>query len=162
MRFRSVPPGKYILDASCGGRMFWYDKKNTRALFVDRRYVAPVRLKNRQTFSIVPDAIMDFRNLQYRSSTFSLVVFDPPHLTRLGKDSYMRLKYGALEEKTWRDDIRAGLAECFRVLKPKGVLVLKWNETRYPLKEILKLTPYTPLFGDRSTKRGTKWTVFVK
>lgn len=154
--------GKKVLDACCGGRMFWYDKHDERALFVDKRYVPPTRLKNRQTFSIVPDAVMDFRYLQYADSTFSLVVFDPPHLTRLGEGSYMRLKYGVLDEKTWKQDIKVGFSECFRVLKKGGVLVVKWNETRYPLKEVLKLTNHKPLFGDRGTKRGTKWTVFMK
>lgn len=144
--------------------MFWYDKEDPRALFVDSRTLAPVRMTNRQTFKVSPDMVMDFRKLDFNDSAFNLVVFDPPHLTRLKESSYMRMKYGVLDEKTWREDIRKGLAECFRVLKDGGTLVLKWNETRFPLKEVLKLTPYKPLFGDRGTKKSqkTKWTVFVK
>lgn len=29
--------GKLILDACCGSRMFWFDKKNPLALFADIR-----------------------------------------------------------------------------------------------------------------------------
>ena len=29
--------GKLILDACCGSRMFWFDKYNPLALFVDKR-----------------------------------------------------------------------------------------------------------------------------
>ena len=29
--------GKLILDACCGSRMFWFDKHNPLALFVDKR-----------------------------------------------------------------------------------------------------------------------------
>ena len=33
-RYASLPP---VLDACCGGRMMWFDREDTRALFVDRR-----------------------------------------------------------------------------------------------------------------------------
>lgn len=29
--------GKKILDACCGSRMFWFDKKNPNVLFMDKR-----------------------------------------------------------------------------------------------------------------------------
>ena len=48
----------------------------------------------------------------------------------------MAEKYGELDRKTWPDDIRKGLAECFRVLKPDGVLIFKWNETDILLREV--------------------------
>src|SRR3990167_2291515 len=52
----------------------------------------------------------------------SLVCFDPPHFVRNGKSGWVGLKYGTLNRKTWREDLRAGLQECFRVLKPNGTL----------------------------------------
>lgn len=66
-------------------------------------------------------------------------------------------------EENWREDLRAGFSECFRVLKPDGVLVFKWHEFNIPLKEILKLTPIQPLFGHKSGKAQlTHWLCFMK
>ena len=36
--------------------------------------------------------------------------------------------------------IRQGFKECFRVLKPNGTLIFKWNEVQFPVKDVLKLT----------------------
>ena len=53
--------------------------------------------------------------------------------------------------------------ECFRVLKPYGTLIFKWNETSISLKDILKLTSYKPIIGHPSGKRmGTHWVLFIK
>ena len=50
-----------------------------------------------------------------------------------------------------------------RVLKPHGVLILKWAETSIPTPEIIKAIGYTPLFGQRSGKKsGTNWMTFMK
>lgn len=71
-------------------------------------------------------------------------------------------KYGKLATD-WRDDLRAGFAECFRVLEPAGVLVFKWNETQVKLREVLACTPEKPLFGQVSGRSGmTHWLVFMK
>jgi SAM-dependent methyltransferase len=64
----------------------------------------------------------------------------------------MAQKYGALD-KNWKEDIRSGFAECFRVLKEDGVLIFKWNEHDIPLREVLALTPVKPLFGHPSGKQ---------
>ncbi|HIC7214891.1 TPA: SAM-dependent methyltransferase, partial [Burkholderia stabilis] len=97
------------------------------------------------------------------NGTFKLVVFDPPHLERAGPRSWLRAKYGALDGATWRNDLRAGFAECFRVLEPAGVLIFKWNETQIPVREILALTDEKPLFGHQSGKRSaTHWICFMK
>lgn len=157
---------KKVLDVCCGGRMFWFDKKNPNVLFLDRRIVAPMVVgkgKDARNFSCQPDKVMDFRDLKVKSNTYSLVVFDPPHLTSLGNKSYMAQKYGTLDKLTWREDIRKGFAECFRVLKKDGVLIFKWNEHDVPLREVLKLTPERPLFGHPSGKASkTHWVAFMK
>lgn len=49
-----------------------------------------------------------------------LVVFDPPHLNKLGKSSWMAKKYGVLG-LDWKEDLRRGFSECFRVLGPMGI-----------------------------------------
>lgn len=157
---------KRILDVCCGGRMFWFDKKNPNVLFLDRRTVKPTMIgkgKDARVFSCEPDKVMDFRNLDIKSNSYSLVVFDPPHLTSLGNKSYMAQKYGTRDKKTWREDITKGFAECFRVLKKDGVLIFKWNEHDVPLREVLKLTPNAPLFGHPSGKASkTHWVAFMK
>jgi len=156
---------KKILDACCGGRMFWFDKKQPNTLFVDRRVMKPTVVgsgKDARTRSCLPDKVMDFRKLDFPSNKFSLVVFDPPHLF-LGENSYMRKSYGSLDQLTWKEDLRKGFAECFRVLKPDGVLIFKWNECQILLKDVLALTPVKPLFGHPSGKaQKTHWITFMK
>jgi SAM-dependent methyltransferase len=122
------------------------------------------KLSNGQTFQVSPDLAMDFRKLELPDASFSLVVFDPPHLRRNGHRGWMAKKYGSLNKLTWRDDIRAGFRECFRVLKPQGVLIFKWNEHEVPLKHILALSPRTPLFGHPSgaSRSKTHWIAFMK
>lgn len=154
-----------ILDACCGGRQFWFDKENPNVLFIDRRVMPPTvigRGKDARVRKCLPDKVMDFRNLELPDKSFRLVVFDPPHLF-LGKNSFMSASYGALNKQTWKDDLRKGFSECFRVLKDEGVLIFKWNECDVPLKEVLKLTDRQPLFGHPSGKsQKTHWVCFIK
>ncbi len=155
---------KKILDVCCGGRMFWFDKNNPNVLFLDNRTLAKEKLCNGQTFGIAPDVIMDFRHLKLDDATFSLVVFDPPHLRTNGKSGWMAKKYGRLDKNNWKDDLRTGFSECFRVLKTDGVLIFKWNEYEIPLKDVLALTPVLPLFGHTSgaLRAKTHWVAFMK
>lgn len=155
---------KKILDVCCGSRMFWFNKKHPNALYLDNRTLPPTLQTNGATITVAPDILMDFRKLDLPDNQFALVVFDPPHIIkRGGKRSYMKEKYGELERATWRDDIRAGLSECFRVLRPEGTLIFKWNETDILLREVLELTPEKPLFGHPSGKASkTHWVAFMK
>lgn len=143
--------------------MFWFDKKNPNALFVDRRIEPRQKLTNGAFFEIAPDEVMDFRNLALPAMSFSLVVFDPPHIKWRGPGGLRNLQYGYLEAGTWKEDLRKGFSECFRVLKDNGVLIFKWNETDIRLSEVLKLTSVPPLFGHRSGKaQKTHWVCFMK
>ncbi|MEB0008176.1 class I SAM-dependent methyltransferase [Pseudomonas sp. RTB3] len=150
-----------ILDPCCGSRMFWFDKDDQRALFGDIRDEEHVLCDGR-VLKVEPNVIMDFRSLPFEADTFRMVVFDPPHLTRAGVDSWMRAKYGMLTSD-WREDLRQGFAECFRVLEPEGILIFKWNETQVLVSELLALTDQKPLFGHKSGKREkTHWFTFMK
>ncbi|ELZ8478228.1 SAM-dependent methyltransferase, partial [Salmonella enterica] len=60
-------------------------------------------------------------------------------------------------------DLRAGFKEAFRVLRPRGVLIFKWNETQIPVSQILALTDVKPIIGQRTGKGDkTHWIIFVK
>ena len=150
-----------VLDACCGSRMFWFDKHNPNVAFSDIRQEEHTLCDGR-TLQVAPDFINDFTNLSFKNESFKLVVFDPPHLEKLGANSWMAKKYGILN-KTWKDDLKAGFSECFRVLEDDGILIFKWNETQIKVSEILKLTDYKPLFGHISGKRAnTHWICFMK
>lgn len=156
-----------ILDACCGSRMFWFDRQHPNALFVDNRAETHDLTDKSSTggsrrLVIDPDLRADFTALPLPSNHFALVVFDPPHLIRNGRKGWLAKKYGILGAD-WRSDLRRGFAECFRVLRPEGVLIFKWNEHEVPLSHVLALTPEKPLFGNRGGKAAkSHWIVFMK
>lgn len=160
----TIPP---VLDVCCGSRMFWFDRQDPRAVFVDKRRETHV-LKDAssrdgsRTLVINPDLQMDFTALEFPDRSFALVVFDPPHLVRNGKRGWLAKKYGKLEGD-WREELTKGFAECFRVLKPEGTLIFKWNEHDIPVSQILALTPEKPLVGNRCGRTSkSHWLVFLK
>lgn len=160
---------KQVLDACCGSRMMWFDKQDDRVLFGDQRRETIVVTDNSKgnksgtrTLTIDPDTIMDFRDMPFEGGSFKLVAFDPPHLVTAGPRSWLAAKYGKLQSD-WKEDIKKGFSECFRVLESGGVLVFKWNETQVKLKQVLELTDQKPLFGQVSGSKGmTHWLVFMK
>lgn len=153
--------GKPILDATCGSRMMWFNKENTSVLFADKRTESHILCDGR-TLEIKPDMEMDFTTMPFPDNSFHLVAFDPPHLVKLGKNSWMDKKYGVLFP-TWEMDIKAGFDECMRVLKPNGTLIFKWNENQIPVNKIIEVIRVQPLFGHPSGKHGqTIWMTFMK
>ena len=153
---------KRIIDVACGSKMFWFDKHNPDVEFCDKRTVEYHEFYPKRYIEVAPDTVCDFTALPFESGSFKLVVFDPPHLTRAGDTSWTALKYGVLKGD-WKEMLRRGFAECFRVLDDDGVLIFKWSEVQIPLKEILPLAPYPPLFGNRSGKNNnTHWLCFMK
>ena len=147
-----------VLDACCGERAFWFDKKNPFVTFMDQRKETGTLCDGR-ALSVSPDVVADFRAMPFPGFSFDLVVFDPPHLIRAGDKSWLKKKYGLLGAN-WKEDISQGFKECFRVLKPTGILVFKWNETQVSVTEVLKLTDRVPLFGHK-TARTTHWMLFT-
>lgn len=155
---------KPILDVACGGKMFYFDKSDSRVLFCDKRKIK-TQLCDGREYEVSPDFVADFTNLPFASNSFKLVVFDPPHLlhnTDSEPTGWQQIKYGALQGD-WKSELRRGFSECFRVLEPNGVLIFKWNETDVPVSNILKLTDQKPVFGHKSGKRSnTHWICFMK
>lgn len=152
---------KKIIDVCCGSKMFWFNKNHPDVIYQDIREESHVLCDDRKLV-ISPDVIGDFRRMDYPDESFKLVVFDPPHLNKLGKSSWMAKKYGVLLP-TWELDIKSGFEECFRILEKDGVLIFKWNENQIPLSRILELTDKKPLFGHTSGRKGqTHWVTFMK
>ncbi len=153
---------KPILDVCCGSKMFWFNKDNPNVEFCDIREIEKFEFYPNQSIEIKPDTICDFTDLPFDDSTFKLVVFDPPHITHASDKSFLGLKYGCLKGD-WKEILRKGFEECFRVLEDDGVLIFKWSEVEIPLKDILNLAPQKPLFGHKSGKNmQTHWICFMK
>ena len=141
--------------------MCWFDKGNPDALFMDCRSEETTLCDGRM-LEIKPDVVGDFRKMPFPDNAFYIVLFDPPHLNKLGESSWMAKKYGRLLP-SWKDDIRQGFEECMRVLKPNGTLIFKWNEEQIKVRQILDIIPYNPLFGHPTGRSGkTIWMCFMK
>ena len=153
-----------ILDVCCGPKGFWFDKNDKRAIHMDkRREVLKMSYPSGDyTEDINPDVICDFTDIQFPDDSFSMIIFDPPHIKRSGPDGRMTKRYGFLKGE-WQEMLSKGFAECFRVLTPGGFLIFKWCEVQFPVKDILALTAEKPLFGHKSGKRmNTHWICFQK
>lgn len=155
---------KKVIDVCCGSRMFWFDKQNPLAVFVDKRSET-LTAKDRDKIRIIevkPDIVADFTDLPFEDNSFYMAVFDPPHLRSLGDSSWMAKKYGKLPDN-WKEVIKAGFDECMRVLKPNGTLIFKWDESEIRASEILSIIPYKPLFGHTTGRQSkTIWMCFMK
>lgn len=103
---------------------------------------------------------MDFRKLEFPDNSFKLVVFDPPHLLKVGENSWTCKKYGKLNSG-WENDLKAGFTECMRVLERYGVLIFKWSCRDIPVSKIIACFGYEPLFGHKTTAQSV-WLTFMK
>lgn len=150
-----LPP---VLDACCGGRSFYFTDGDEVLMCDAHPRVAT--LCDGRTFECDPDVVCDFTDLPFPDGSFSLVVFDPPHLLR-GK-GWQSEKYGLLPSD-WRPFLERGFSECWRVLRPLGTLVFKWSDVQLSLADIRPCFPAPPLFGNRRPRSsGTHWIVFFK
>lgn len=156
-----------VLDVCCGSKMFWFDRSDSRVIFVDNRreqheLVDSSSKGGSRTLIIEPDMVSDFTVLPFEANSFAMVVFDPPHLVSNGAKGWQAKKYGKLP-KDWHDFICRGFAECFRVLKPEGTLIFKWNEHEISVAQVLTCTAERPLVGNRCGKTSkSHWLVFMK
>ena len=158
--------GKKILDVTCGGRSIWFDKHHPAATYCDRRdedFEGDFGQKNsHQEIHVHPDVMCDFTDLPFPDCSYPLIVFDPPHVLGLTDASWTKKKYGTLSDG-WEKMLRDGFRECMRVLKPDGVLIFKWSETKIPAADVWKAIGQKPLFGHHSGKKmNTFWACFMK
>ncbi len=152
--------------------MWWWEKNHPLALYMDKRE-APRgsvgtltgRPEWNPDWECRPDVLADFAAMPFADETFQMVVFDPPHLVREKQppEGFNGLKYGALHPDTEQDELRLGLSECWRVLRPGGTLVFKWAGE---LNRVKPHFPASPIVGTRSTRGqkglGTRWLIFYK
>jgi SAM-dependent methyltransferase len=71
---------------------------------------------------------VDFRSMPFGDAEFDAVVLDGPYRLNGTPDATFDERYGTDEVSTWQDRmqlIRDGITECVRVLKPKGILLVK-------------------------------------
>lgn len=159
--------GKKILDVTCGNRGIWFNKNHPAAVYSDKRQedFETVAGKARQSYRSIhvrPDVVCDFTSLPFPDNSFSLVVFDPPHLENCKDTAWLVKQYGKLD-KTWPQMLHDGFQECMRVLKPDGVLVFKWSEYEIPADKVWKAIGQRPLFGHHSGRKSkTFWGCFMK
>ena len=104
--------------------MFWFDRKDQRATFVDKRRErhTPADVSSKggsRELVIAPDLLADFTDLPFPDNTFALVVFDPPHFERNGATGWVGLKYGTLKGD-WREELRQGLLSASRAAARGG------------------------------------------
>ena len=90
---------KLILDMTCGGKSIWFDKENPYTVFFDKRDEEHegVFVSNPATrhIKVHPDVMGDFTNLPFPDNSFSLVVFDPPHIVSPNGDNrWLTKAYG--------------------------------------------------------------------
>lgn len=161
------PHQKKILDVTCGSRSIWFNKQHPNALYCDKRkenYEGTFGKARTSVHkcNVDPDVICDFTDLPFDDNSFSLVVFDPPHLIGAKETAWLVKKYGKLDDN-WQGMIHDGFAECMRVLKPDGVLIFKWSEYDIPAADVWEAIGQKPLFGHHSGKKSnTFWACFMK
>ena len=160
-------PEKKILDVTCGCRTIWFNKDHPNAIYCDKREehmecaFGKARTSVHQ-LHVSPDIVCDFTCLPFEDNSFSLVVFDPPHLTGAKETAWLVKKYGKLDSN-WPSMLHDGFMECMRVLKPDGVLIFKWSEYDIPAENVWKAIGQKPLFGHHSGKKSkTFWACFMK
>ena len=160
---------KPILDACCGSRMFWRDHHNPNVLYCDNRILKCEAIwtsydgNSKRYCEVLPDIKCDFTALPFADNSFVHVVFDPPHLLHVGENAWMAKKYGKLPNGKWREMIHDGFSECWRVLKPSGTLIFKWNQNDIDFEEVFRVIGREPLYGHICGKsKNTMWAAFVK
>ncbi|MBQ1293895.1 MAG: hypothetical protein IIY21_07630 [Clostridiales bacterium] len=163
---------KMILDVTCGDRTIWFQKNEPHTLYCDIRreewegdFGKTLRAdgkKKHRHIVIDPDIQCSFTDLPFKDNTFSLIVFDPPHIENLSENAWMRKAYGSLDGD-WKPMIRKGFKECMRVLRVGGVLIFKWSDISVSTREIINIIGQEPLFGHRSGKKmNTHWMAYMK
>jgi len=150
---------RFILDATAGFRMMWYNKQHPNCIYLDNRPECE------------PDVLADHRDLkQFPDERFKLIIFDPPHEVNKKINSHLQEDYGVLSPETWQSDLKKAFKELWRVLAPFGVLLFKWHDGDKKIRRISPFFPAPPLIrqviakskGRHNPIAHTYWFCFMK
>jgi len=162
---------KFILDACCGCRMMWVNKKHPNTLYIDIRKEEKGFIKEQSTYEVNPDIIADFTNLpkEIKEKRFKLVVWDVPHFRARKHTGVFLKKFGGLHPETWQDDLKKGFKELWSILEDYGILIFKFSDYHIKFNKVLSLFPEKPLFynsmnsmRNEGNKSETRWFCFMK
>jgi len=111
---------RLILDATINGARFWRGS-NRHVIGLD------IDLQHR------PSIVGDNTRMPFRSATFDVVVYDPPHIPNQGpdksKDFHARFGLGCRSPKehgyTFAHTYPGFMHEAWRVMRPEGTLLCK-------------------------------------
>lgn len=179
----SLEQQKVILDATAAFRMMWFDKNNKYTVYMDKRGDEDI-IRDLKQFAdnrgrpLVkrwmpknPTMQGDFRKTIFADNSFKLIVWDPPHLKgKASRKHQQGLCFGMLQAETWQSDFAKGFNELWRILDVYGVLIFKWHDNSFDYKQVLKLFPHKPIFGQVSATHRNKagqtkhtfWFCFMK
>jgi hypothetical protein len=138
-----------ILDATAGNRTMYECKQTDSIIYIDME----------KKLKVKPTIFADNTNTPFLDATFDTIFYDPPHLWG-NKEGYT--PFYPKEYKKWASEhkpfaftyygwdkyqsrealiahIYRAQKEFARIIKPNGLLWLKWNETRIPLNRILTI-----------------------
>ena len=109
----------YTLDPTHGQGVWWRRWRPERLVRTD---IIPAN---------APDGPADFTTLPWPGDVFDAVAFDPPYRLNGRPDPGFDIKYGTQARAGWQERhelIRQGITECFRVLRPEGILLVKCQD----------------------------------
>ena len=125
---------KHILDATCGSRTIWFQKEHPMAVYMDCREEHDMAIwkstKNDsvRTLDVVPDVIADFTAMPFEDNTFELVVFDPPHLIKVGEMAAKNAMEAGITKVVLTVTVICITVELKNWLMPLAMAVLNFNQ----------------------------------
>ena len=131
-----------ILDATAGNRVIWKTKTSENIIYID----IYKKLQRK------PTVFADNRKTPFGDKMFSTIFYDPPYalndyheyFINQPHEQQQKIKtyYGTDKIKSKSQMIKTvfeGQKEFQRILKPNGLLWLKWNDAVTPLRNIMGL-----------------------
>lgn len=117
-----------IVDLHLDGRSFECDPTYSKGIFY--RHIPEPKYKFDLVAQVEEVIEADARSLPLPDESLSSIMFDPPFLAQSGKGSKIKDRFGDYPtiEALWQF-YEDAMREFYRILKPKGVLVFKCQDT---------------------------------